>query len=169
MKKILLAGCILAATAGTAAAGGSEGSVGVGGEFLTLPAGLLGSFGVGGPSINYDAGAFHVGGALMLIDPGGPDNTVLGVGGRFYYHAHSTALADFGVGGTLTFLNEQNPDPDDADNLVFIEPGIQVRAFLATNVALSFSAGFLIGAADADGVALIAGPVGGAGFHYYFF
>ena len=44
-----------------------------------------------------------------------------------------------------------------------------MRVFLQANVALSLGAGLAIGAADADGVALIGDPTGSAGFHYYFF
>jgi hypothetical protein len=168
----MLAALLLVGTAGVANAGGSEGSIGVGAEFMILPvsfgAGMgTTSVGLGGPSLNYDAGKFHVGGFLSILDPGGPDNTTIELGGRFYYHVHSTAMADFGIGGTLGMLNFD--EGDERGTAILIEPGIQVRVFLQANVALSLGVGLSIGAADADGVALVGNATGAAGFHYYFF
>ena len=62
----------LALGAGTAFAGGSEGSLGVGAE-----AQINGV--IEGISANYDMGQFHLGGVVGLVDPGN------------YYHIHSTA------------------------------------------------------------------------------
>ena len=58
---------------------------------------------------------------------------------------------------------------DDSFTALLIEPGMQIRAFVASNVALSFTGGLTLGLADAEGVALTAQPVGSAGVHYYFF
>ncbi|MBA3458593.1 MAG: hypothetical protein H0T46_01420 [Deltaproteobacteria bacterium] len=169
-----IAALVLMATTGVANAGGSEGSLGVGAEFMLSgfsfggsPTGGGTSVGLGGPSLNYDAGAFHVGGFLAVLDPGGANNTTIEFGGRFYYHVHSTAMADFGIGGTIGVLNYDMGD--DRGTALFIEPGFQMRVFLQANVALSLGAGLAIGAADADGVALIGDAAGSAGFHYYFF
>ncbi len=170
-----LAALMLMATAGIANAGGSEGSIGVGAEYMLSSFSVGGStatgpgttFGLGGPSLNYDAGKFHVGGFLSVLDPGGTNNTTVEVGGRFYYHAHSTAMTDFGIGGSIGIINYDAGR--DRNTAMFIEPGFQIRVFLQSNVALSFTAGLAIGAADADGVYLIGDPVGGAGLHYYFF
>jgi hypothetical protein len=167
MKTIKLAAVLLAATAGVASAGGQSGTIGAGVEFATSA--LADVRGLGGPSVNYDAGAFHLGGFLALVDPSGPGNTDFGIGGRFYYHVASTAMADFSVGGALTFISDATDPNADRASLFFIEPGIQIRAFIATNVALSFSAGLPIGLADADGVALTGQLNGTAGIHYYFF
>lgn len=156
-KMTLLAMTMVAAFAGTAAAGGSAGSLGVGAEYQLN--------GLGGPSLNYDAGAFHAGGFLTLADPSGPDNTQFGIGGRFYYHVHATAMSDFSVGGSLGFQDGSGPD----NTLLFIEPGVQIRTFLSANVALSFTVGLTIGAADASGLALTGDANGTAGLHYYFF
>ncbi|MGN6103585.1 MAG: hypothetical protein ACTHU0_00530 [Kofleriaceae bacterium] len=163
MQKTLAAILVLA-TAGLAHAGGQEGSIGVGAEFQLN--------GLGGASVNYDAGAFHVGGFLAFEDGGGDNDTDFGLGGRFYYHVHGNATADFSVGGSVGYLNLANPLPGDAENrnsALFLEPGIQVRAFLATNVALSFTAGLSIGLIDAEGASISGQPTGTAGFHYYFF
>lgn len=167
MKKLLLTSAFAAASLfalAPASAGGSKGSLGVGAE-STLS-------GVGGLSLDYDAGLFHVGGFLSFVDDEGDNNTDIGIGGRFYYHLHSTANSDFGLGGNLgiVFDNDPTPPPDGSSNtLLYLEPALQIRAFVATNVALSFSAGLSLGLADASGVALTGHLNGAAGVHYYFF
>ncbi len=162
LKNTMLAGLLVMGASGVAAAGGSPGSIGVGAEFQLN--------GFGGPSVNYDAGDFHVGGFLGFEDPDGADNTLFGVGARFYYHVHSTAMSDFGLGGTFSVIsNPAGPGPnDDRTTDVFLEPGAQIRLFLASNVAISASAGIVIGVVDAGGVA-ITGQTITAGLHYYFF
>ena len=51
----------------------------------------------------------------------------------------------------------------------YFEPGIQIRAFISNNVALSFTAGISFGLVDADG-ALLDGQFNAlGGVHYYFF
>jgi hypothetical protein len=174
----LLVAALLVASAGVASAGGQAGSLGVGAEYQLS--------GLGGASVNYDAGQFHVGGFLGFFDPAGPDNTLFELGGRFYDHIHSTAMSDFGIGGNLGIASvpvgmgmNNNRDTD-----VFLEPGFQIRVFLASNVALSFSTGIVIGVIDASNVAVTGQGVGGsvadfgagnvvfnagAGVHYYFF
>ena len=146
---------------GAAQAGGSKGSIGVGGE-----AQINGR--LGGLSMNYDMGEFHVGGFFGFQDEAGDDNTDIFLGGRFYYHLHSTAMSDFSVGGSVGvgFFGA----PGDADTTeVYIEPGVQTRAFIASNVALSFTAGMTLGVADAEGVAITGQINALAGVHYYFF
>lgn len=153
---------VMALGAGTALAGGSEGSIGIGAEYQQS--------GLGGMSANYDMGQFHLGGFLGFSDDGGDDDTDIDLGARFYYHLHSTAMADFSVGGSfgLGFRGDGN-DMTDNPTLLFIEPGIQTRAFVAGNVALSFSAGLIIATADAEGIAITGQPVFAGGVHYYFF
>jgi hypothetical protein len=163
---------VVLAWAGVAHAGGQEGSIGAGVEAQII--------GVGGASLNYDAGDFHLGGFLGFHDPGGMDDDVLEIGGRFFYHLHSTAMSDFGLGGTLGIVSAN--DPGDRATLLFLEPGFQIRAFIASNVALSFNAGVTLGVMDADNVDFggqlvgtsvtlggVVGLNGGAGIHYYFF
>ena len=149
------------AASGLAHAGGQEGSIGVGAEFQLN--GLT-----GGPSLNYDAGAFHVGGFFSFEDADGPDNTEYSLGARFYYHVHSTAMSDFGLGGSLAIRSYEPGMGADRQTDVFFEPGVQIRLFLAANVAISAATGIVIGVADADGV-LITGQTITAGIHYYFF
>lgn len=167
-KTSLFAAVLVMAASGLAQAGGQSGAIGVGAEFQ-----IADSFGVGapigGPSVNYDGGDFHAGGFFGFADPSGPDNTAYSLGGRFYYHVHSTAMSDFGIGGSLGMLHFHNPPGmNNTDTFVFLEPGIQIRLFLASNVAISASTGIVIGTADASGVALT-GQTFAGGIHYYFF
>jgi hypothetical protein len=158
MKQTLLVAAILFSTVGVAQAGGQPGSIGVGAEFQLS--------GLGGLSMNYDTGKFHVGGFIGLDDPEGDDNTEIEIGGRFYYHVASTAMSDFSIGGSLGILSADAGEDRDTD--LFIEPCFQIRAFIVSNVALSFAGGFSIGAADASDL-VITGDVNGlAGVHYYF-
>jgi len=162
-KYTLLAISIVLATVGTASAGGSKGSLGVGAE-----AQLNGQ--LGGLSANYDLGEFHLGGFLGFSDQGGEDDTDIAFGGRFFYHVHSTAMADFGIGGSfgVGLVGDRAPGDNNA-TLVFIEPGFQIRAFVASNVALSFTGGLTLGVADAEGVEVTGQVNAVAGVHYYFF
>ncbi len=164
MKKTLLAAMIVFASfafVGTARAGGQPNSIGVGAEFQLS--------GIGGLSINYDAGKFHAGGFFGYFDPRGPNNTTIDVGGRFFFHLASTATSDFSLGGSLGIQSINNPQGNaNRDTNVFIEPSFQIRAFITSNVALSFTGGIEIGAADASELNLSGNIVGEGGIHYYF-
>jgi hypothetical protein len=169
-KTILLASLLVLATTGPALAGGKEGSIGVGAEY-----GLNGPVAdtknqLGGASVNYDAGLFHVGGFLGFVDGGGRDDTDYTFGARFYWHLHDTPQSDFGIGGMIGFysLDLHNMFPD-RQSLLYFQPGIQIRAFISTNVALSFTAGIAFALADADGASFGGQLMGSAGVHYYFF
>jgi hypothetical protein len=175
IKTSILAAAMIAATASVASAGGQVGSIGVGAEYQLS--------GLGGASLNYDAGQFHMGGFLGFYDPEGPDNTVFVIGGRFFYHLHSTAMSDFGIGGGfgLASLPAGGMQNNNRNTDVYLEPGFQIRVFVASNVALSFTGGLVIGLIDAGGAAIsgqgiggarafdTVGFSGGAGVHYYFF
>jgi hypothetical protein len=161
MKKTLLAAMMVFASAGTASAGGQPGSIGIGAELQLSN--------LGGVSANYDAGKFHVGGFLGFTDPTGASNETFDIGGRFFYHIASTATSDFSVGGGIGIQTVNHPAPQDRSNSVFIEPGFQIRAFIVSNVALSFTGGLSIGTGDADTNLKITGDfTGTAGVHYYF-
>ena len=166
MKKILTCttfAIMLAIGAGSASAGGSASTLGVGAE-ATLS-------GLGGMSLSYDGGSFHAGGFLSFSDQPGDNNTDIGLGGRYFWHLHSTPLSDFSIGGNLGILIDNEDDGADgtSNTLMFLEPALQIRAFIANNVALSATAGIAIGLADADGVLLDGQVTGAAGLHYYFF
>jgi hypothetical protein len=165
MRKLMISFVFLAVASSSAWAGGSANSVGVGAEVVLTNSGND----IGGISGNYDFGAFHAGGFLGISDPAGANNTRLELGARFYYHLHSSALADFGIGGALAYANVPLNGTTNKNDEVYLVPGFEVRAFVASNVALSFSAGISLGLGDADGVVLDGQLTGGAGFHYYFF
>ncbi len=171
MKNTTLAAMLVMAAVGTAQAGGQSGTVGVGAEFgISSGAGLVGGgAGIGGLSANYDAGDFHVGGFLALYDPEGGDNTAYSIGGRFFYHLHAGSMSDFGVGGNVGIFSADQPGAGDRQTYMFLEPGFQIRMFPVSNVALSFTGGFVVGAIDAGGIALTGQVSGIAGVHYYFF
>jgi hypothetical protein len=138
--------------------------------------------------VNYDAGLFHVGGFLSYADPDGANNTAVEIGGRFFYHLHSTAMSDFGIGGSLGigsfdngFLAGGGMAGNGSTTLIVAEPAFQIRLFLASNVALSFTAGIALSLSD-DKYVLLSGQsfnggsdvagiglTGGVGVHYYFF
>jgi hypothetical protein len=158
---------IVLGLAGSAHAGGQAGSIGVGAEYQLS--------GIGGLSVVYDAGLFHVGGMIGFDDPTGADNTVFQLAGEFYYHVHHSAFADFGLGGSLGFSSDpvvgMNGMVTRHTN-VYLEPGFQIRAFLSSNVALSATAGLVIGTVDASEVQITGqnvGAAGGVGIHYYFY
>lgn len=170
-----LAPLFLLALAGTATAGGQSDSLGVGAEGT-----IRGQ--AGGISANYDLGDFHVGGFLGFYDGGGNDDTDYTLGARFFYHLHSTAMSDFGLGGGFALYSD---DGNDRSSRMYFEPGFQIRLFLASNVALSFTAGISVGFVDAEGVVFAGQGISGragdadfglgnlftgaAGIHYYFF
>lgn len=163
-KNILLAAVFVLASAAPALAGGKEATIGVGAEV-----GLNGE--TGGASMNYDAGMFHVGGFLGFDDDGGANDTDYTFGARFYYHVHDTTMSDFGVGGSIGFLSQDHRGiaPLERQTLLYFEPGIQIRAFISNNVALSFTAGLSFELVD-ENSALITGQFNAlAGVHYYFF
>lgn len=163
-KNILLAAVFVLASAAPALAGGKEATIGVGAEV-----GLNGQ--TGGASMNYDAGMFHVGGFLGFSDDGNANDTDYTFGARFYYHLHDTTMSDFGIGGAIGFLSEDhnNIAPLERQTLLYFEPGLQIRAFISNNVALSFTAGLSFELVD-ENTALITGQFNAlAGVHYYFF
>ena len=179
-KTNLFVALLLVSSTGIASAGGQKGAIGLGAEYQLS--------GLGGASLNYDAGEFHVGGFLGFADPPMANNTLVDLGGRFFYHMHSTAMSDFGLGGGLgveSVPTGGGMGGPTRKTYVYFEPSFQIRLFLASNVALSFTAGLSIGVVDASGVVITGqgvaggsfnfdvgtgvGFLGGAGVHYYFF
>jgi hypothetical protein len=165
MTKYLLALAILSVP--TVASANVPGSIGIGVEAQIN--------GTGGISVNYDGGKYDAAGFFGLVDPGTNNSTTTyEVGGRFFYHLHQTPTTDFGLGGSIGLDSTPNAN-NDRQNLLFLEPGFQIRWFVAANLALSFAGGIIIGVADAQGVAIggqsVAGganAVAGAGITYYF-
>jgi hypothetical protein len=166
MTKILtctaFTAALLAST--TAFAGGSKGSIGVGAD-TPLAGGVLPE-----AAVDFDAGMFHVGGGLGIQNPDGPNNTEVDVSGHFWFHVHSTAMSDFSVGGDLLFQSLGNgPGNNGSTTDVFLDPGAQIRAFIASNVALSFTIGMSIGVGDSNDFFFGARPYADAGIRYFFF
>ena len=141
---------------GEMAGGGAGGGFGVGVQAM-----LEGPFGV---AVLYDPGAWHVEGILGFYSNG---ETALALGGRFYYHLHSSTAADFSLGGGLGLVTIDN-DADDSITNIHLEAGGQVRTFVVPNVALSASLGLAVVAGDGDLVALTGQLVGGLGLSYFF-
>jgi len=165
MTKILSCSVVAAGllVSSAAFAGGSKGSLGVGVN-LPLAGGSLPSIGV-----QFDGGQFHVGGAFGAQNPDGGDNGSVDIMGDFYFHVASTAMSDFGLGGNVVINMDRLGDPTDNNTTnIFLEPGFQIRAFLASNVAIHLTAGLSIGVGDSKDFFLGGDPVGAAGFYYYF-
>ncbi len=168
MKQTIILASVLAMSSVPAFAGGQADALGVGAEFQMN--GLT-----GGVSMNYDLGKMHVGGFVGFNDNGN-DETDYTIGGRFFYHVHSRGQSDFSVGGQLGWYSDETVmgGNSNRDTLLFLEPSVQIRAFITPNVALSFDAGIIIALSDADGTVVTGGILGqgvtgGAGVHYYFF
>jgi len=93
-------------------------------------------------------------------------------GGRFWYHVKSSANADLSLGAGGSLRHTSPPGGGNSADEVYIEAGLQIRVFLASAVSLSVSSGLVVGAADADGLAIGQGPAVGlnnsAALHYYF-
>jgi hypothetical protein len=131
--------------------------------------------GPSGISAAFDGGPWHVDGILGLVKPASGTRATFNIGGRFWYHLHITANSDFSVGGGLGY--RRIPAGAGSADVVNIEAGAQIRAFITGNVALSGTLGLSIATIDIEGYSIIgqllAGQTlsGGAGFglHYYFY
>jgi hypothetical protein len=182
MTKTMMFVAILLATGGVAQAGGQSGSFGAGAE--------VDLNGVGGLSGSYDGGKFDADAFLgyrRYDIGGGMSDSLTEVGARVFFHVHSTALSDFGIGGGFALASVPGGGMGAPRTTpVFLEPGFQIRLFLSSNVALSFMGGMSIGLnSDATTSLLVGGQSiggsatdfgggtlvfhGGAGVHYYFF
>jgi hypothetical protein len=123
--------------------------------------------GPAGLSVAYDAGLWHLDTMFALAKAGGgsPGNRVqMTLGGRFWFHLHRTSSSDFSVGGGLGFTHDGPSDND----ILHIDGGAQLRAFLVSNVAFAVTAGLAVNAMDANLVALDGQFIGAAAIHYYF-
>jgi opacity protein-like surface antigen len=179
MKKVralsyaLAAALALVAAAGTAqaqetaAAAPARGGLGIGiASMLRGPSGL---------NIVFDGGRWHADAILGIAGDdgtgpgfGGFSGTTIDLGARGWFHLHNSTNADFSLGGGLGF---QLLDPDGAPetvNVITIDIGAQIRAFLTSNVALSAFGGLTVLAGDADGFALDGQFVGALGLTYFF-
>lgn len=117
------------------------------------------------------SGRYHFDGLFSLSSnlEGGSNNSTFDIGGRFWYHLHAAAHADFSVGVGLLLDSHRNP-PADRQMDVLLDLGGQIRVFLVPNVALLGSLGLGISIRDnRDDVLQIGGkPLGEIGIAYFF-
>jgi len=125
-------------------------------------------------AVSYDASLWRVSGMLTMSTY---EDTVtyMGIAGRFWYPVHSRHDSDFSVGGGVAILNTNPDGGGESDTSIELELGVQLRAFLTRNVALSTSLGIGIYMADNDGplpdesaFGLLGQLVGSFGVTYYF-
>jgi hypothetical protein len=165
----LVAALALVVTAGTAQAqetapaAPARGGLGIGAaSMLRGPSGL---------NVVFDGGRWHADAILGIEgDDGGVGGggTAIGLGARGWFHLHNSSNADFSLGGGLGFSLLDPDGPGDSINVITIDIGAQIRAFVTSNVALSAFGGLTVLAGDADGFALDGQPVGILGLTYYF-
>ena len=114
-------------------------------------------------------GGFHVDGFFGLhhYNPNGNNTTSFAFGGRFWYHVHAAAFADFSLGGGLG-LHRYETDPgrqgNDHRTDVSLEVGGQMRAFIVPNVALIADLGLGVTFANNDDILIGGQNVGGGDF-----
>ncbi len=158
---LALAVPLFLAQAGSAEAQeGRSGSLGVGIQTMLLQDGPF------GPAVIYDAGMFHLEGLFGFADDDA--TTRFDLGGRFWYHIHSAASADFSLGGGLGVVSIDPEGDAEGTTDIEIDAGAQIRAFLVPNVAVSASLGLAILTGDGDFIAITGDLVGNAGIAYYF-
>jgi hypothetical protein len=136
----------------------TRGGLGIGfSQFLNGP---------GGADVIFDAGKWHADATLFMSGNGA---TIFGLGGRGWYHLHSSNMADFSLGGGLgmTYFNTEGPSESVTD--FHIDLGGLIRAFITSNVALSGFVGLAIQTGDSPGEFLVsAQPLAQVGAAYYF-
>ncbi len=117
--------------------------------------------GLTGAAFVWDAGRFHIDilFGLQHFNEDGPDATVFGLGGRFFFVLHDMGSADFSLGGGVAVLQTDFGDASDTE--IQLEAAAQIRVFLVPNVSLTASLGLvLLTANDLD---VGGGPVLGGG------
>lgn len=159
----------------------ASGEISAGGEVTASGSGGGGAasgFGLGamamltgplGGAVIYDPGQFHVEG-IVGFDSNGV--TTIALGGRFWYHLHTSTAADFSLGGGLGFLSTEEDDGfgmSEDVTTIHVEGGGQLRVFVVPNVALSATAGLAVVTGDEqDFVAVTGQLIGDVGVSYFF-
>jgi len=125
-----------------------------------------------GPTIVYDAGAFHVEGIFGFASNGA---TEFDLGGRFWYHVNSASAADFSLGGGVGVTTIDPDGPAEGETNIHFDVGAQVRMFLVPNVAVMAAAGLGIVSGEDDDTGeendliIVRGDlIGSAGLAYFF-
>ena len=114
-------------------------------------------------------GGFHADGFFGLhhYNQNATNTTSFSVGGRFWYHVHAAAFADFSLGGGLG-IHRYETDPGRPGNThrndVSLEVGGQLRAFIVPNVALIADLGLGITFSNNDDILIGGQNVGGGDF-----
>jgi hypothetical protein len=85
-------------------------------------------------------GRFHIDGLFGLSrnfsnSGSGNDYTTFDLGGRFWYHLHAAAFADFSLGGGM-LMDSYRTNPNSRRYDFLMDLGAQIRAFVVPNVAL---------------------------------
>lgn len=123
----------------------------------------------GAATLSYDAGNFRIDGLLYMLfiaRDNVDDQGAFAIGARAFYKLHSSSKADFSVGGGLVlgFV-----DAGDTDLRLGLDGAVQLRVWLASNVALNGSAGIGFSIGDSPFVFALSGQLtGGFGLIYYF-
>ncbi|HVV50238.1 MAG TPA: hypothetical protein VHO06_11300 [Polyangia bacterium] len=132
----------------------------------------LSPFVTGGEFV-YDESMFHIEAALGFnhtsMNGGSASNFDIGVAG--WYHLAKGANADFSIGGGAGLAYNSVSGGGPSQTLFALEPGIEARAFLSQNFALTFRAGFAITFGDnnaATTISLGGQGSGQFGFVYFF-
>jgi hypothetical protein len=136
---------------------------------------VAGRFGVGivstlgpntGLNVVYDGGPWHADATLALSDV--DSDSRIGIGAHGWFHLHHGASSDFSLGGGLT-LDRYNPSgAPPVQSRVGIDLGMQIRAFVTSNVAVGARGGLLVLTGDQDGFVLGGEPVGEFSLTYFF-
>lgn len=170
---LVAVGLTLATTQNAAAQERSGVGVGVG-TMLTTQLSPFGGAAPGVAQLTYDSGTFYVTGMLALSVEDEAE-TVLGLGGRFYFPVHNGDRSDFSLGGGLALVNTDPDGPAESDTSVFMEFGGRMRAFLNANIALDAGVGIGVLVADDGGgppddnaFGLLGNLVGSLGMTYFF-
>jgi len=134
----------------------------------------LSPFVTGGEFV-YDMPVFHIEAALGINHDspggGGPSTTAFDIGVAGWYHLARGASADFSIGGGAGLAYTSTSMGGPSQTLFALEPGIEARAFLSQNFALTFRMGFAItfGDNNADTTFSLGGQGSGQfGFVYFF-
>jgi hypothetical protein len=148
------------------ARGAGRAGFGAGAEYTLT--GLLGG------TFVYDAGTWHA--DVLLNSNFAHAQNQIGVAGRFFFVLHQSAAADFSIGPGIGFVHRHRENDDGSNpqdfNDIHVEGGLQIRAFVVSNVALSASAGIgaVFPSSPDHSSASIGGQAGASfGITYFFY
>jgi hypothetical protein len=144
-----------------------QGGIGVGAVEWLSP------FVTGGEFV-YDQSMFHIEAVLGFGHTSNADNTsssTFDIGVAGWYHLARGTNADFSIGGGAGLFYNAPVGAGASSTQFALEPGIEARAFLTPNFALTFRAGFAITFGDNQSpttISLGGQGSGQFGFVYFF-